>query len=49
VRLKLRNFDGEGIVITSRGYVLPLSDGRWGARTQDYTTFGDAPADDMDD
>jgi len=43
VWVKLRH----GVVMTGRGYVLPLSDGRWGARTQDYTTFGDGdPADD---
>lgn len=33
-----------GIVMTGRGYVLPLSDDRWGARTQDYTTFPEIAA-----
>jgi hypothetical protein len=31
-------------VVTSRGYVLPLSDGRWGARTQDFETYPEAAA-----
>lgn len=40
-----------GIVYTSRGYVLPLKDGIWGARTMNYTEFsGPALADaDLDD
>ena len=41
VWVKLRH----GVVMTGRGYVLPLSDGRWGARTQDYTTFPAIAAD----
>ena len=40
VWLKLRH----GVVLTGRGYVLPLSDDRWGARTQDYTTFPEIAA-----
>ncbi len=31
-------------VLTSRGYVLQLSDGRWGPRTVDYTTYPEAAA-----
>jgi hypothetical protein len=40
VFVKLRH----GAVMTGRGYVLPLSDGRWGARTVDYTTYPEAAA-----
>ena len=29
-----------GAVITDFGYVLPLGDGRWGARTLTWTEFG---------
>lgn len=28
-----------GIVMTARGYVLPLANGRWAARTKNYTEF----------
>ena len=48
VRVRLRNFNGIGLVDTSRGYVLPLRDGHWGARSQDFTTYGDMGADDED-
>lgn len=36
-----------GAVITRNGYVLPVGDREWGARTRAYSPFG--PADDMDD
>jgi hypothetical protein len=29
-----------GIVMTREGYVLPLGEGKWGARTMTYTEFG---------
>lgn len=38
VRLK------HGAVMTRNGYVLPLGDGQWGARTLAYSPF--SPADD---
>jgi hypothetical protein len=40
VWLKLRH----GVVMTGRGYVLPLAGGRWGAGTQDFTTFPEIAA-----
>jgi hypothetical protein len=41
VRLK------HGAVITRNGYVLPVGDGQWGARTLAYSPF--SPDDDDDD
>jgi hypothetical protein len=38
-----------GIVFTREGYVLPVADGRWGARTLAYTEFTPPPGDDDDD
>jgi hypothetical protein len=39
-----------GIVSTRNGYVLPLGDGRWGARTLAYSPFGvPGDADEMDE
>ena len=43
VRLK------HGAVITRNGYVLPVGDGQWGARTLAYSPFGpDDHPDEMD-
>ena len=38
-----------GIVMTRAGYVLPLRDGRWAARTLDYGPFEVPAGDDIDD
>jgi len=44
VRLK------HGAVITRNGYVLPVGDGQWGARTLAYSPFGDpGDIDEMDE
>lgn len=46
ISVKLRH----GAVYTRNGYVLPLGDGQWGARTLAYSPFGpDVDADEMDD
>lgn len=46
VAVKLKN----GAVMTRWGYVLPLGDGRWGARTLAYSLFSAADdADEMDE
>ena len=37
--VKLRH----GIVMTGRGYVLQVKNGRWAARTLDYHPFGPSP------
>jgi hypothetical protein len=42
VRLK------HGAVMTPLGYVLPLGDGRWAARTLAWTEFSTAEGDDDD-
>jgi hypothetical protein len=44
VKVKLKPW----AVLTSRGYVLNLSDGRWGPRTADYTTYPEAAEADPD-
>jgi hypothetical protein len=39
-----------GIVSTRNGYVLPVGDGQWGARTLAYSPFGvPGDADEMDE
>ena len=37
-----------GAVMTPLGYVLPLGDGKWGARTLVWTEFSAASGDDED-
>ena len=37
-----------GAVMTLQGYVLPLGDGKWGARTLAWTEFSDQAGDDED-
>jgi hypothetical protein len=37
-----------GAVMTREGYVLPLGDGKWGARTLAWTEFSDRAGDDED-
>jgi hypothetical protein len=43
VRLK------HGAVMTREGYVLPLGDGRWAARTLEWTPFSDQAGSAEDD
>jgi hypothetical protein len=38
-----------GAVVTREGFVLPLGDGQWTARTLAYDPFGPPPGDDDDD
>jgi hypothetical protein len=35
-----------GAVMTREGYVLPIGDGRWAARTLEWTPFSDQAGDD---
>ena len=35
-----------GAVMTREGYVLPIGDGRWAARTLAWTPFSDQAGDD---
>lgn len=37
-----------GIVLTRAGYVLPLEDGHWVARTRSYSPFGEDEDEDDD-
>jgi hypothetical protein len=45
IRVRLKH----GAVITREGYVLPLGDGRWAARTLIYTEFTPPLGDDLDE
>jgi hypothetical protein len=46
IKVRLRH----GAVITRDGYVLPVGDGQWGARTLAYSPFSpDGDVDDMDE
>lgn len=39
-----------GAVMTRNGYVLPVGDGKWGARTRAYSPFGvPGDVDEMDE
>jgi hypothetical protein len=38
-----------GAVMTRVGYVLPLGDGKWAARTLNWSPFSSPPPDDLDD
>jgi hypothetical protein len=38
-----------GAVMTRVGYVLPLGDGEWCARTLNWSPFSPPPGDDLDD
>lgn len=44
IEVKLKH----GAVITRYGYVLPVGDGEWGARTRAYSPFGTPEAGDDD-